>query len=339
MEWVENADLRLFNTFGVSARAKHLLRVHDQAEAEYFFKQFPEEPYLILGGGSNVLFCADWHGKVLLNAIQGKSIEWENQNELCLNVHSGENWHALVMHCVEMGWGGIENLALIPGKVGAAPMQNIGAYGVEIGDVLEFVDVLEITTGKCYRLNCADCMLGYRDSFFKQQGKNRFLILSVGFRLQKNPRIHTEYGAIRDSLEKAGIPIQKAGIADVAAAVISIRQSKLPDPLQIGNAGSFFKNPVVSDEQAEKLKQNFSGIVHFPQPDGRVKLAAGWLIEQAGFKGIRRGDAGVHAHQALVLVNYGNASGLNVLDLAHEVQEGVLNRFGVSLEAEVNCIG
>jgi len=249
---------------------------------------------------------------------------------------AGENWHEFVTYCVNEGFGGLENLSLIPGNVGSCPIQNIGAYGVEVKDSFHSLEAIDLQTGELVVFSNEECRFGYRDSIFKRDLKGKFAIWSVTFELKLNPVVHIEYGAIKQELEAMGTG--NPGIADVSNAVCSIRQKKLPDPEVLGNAGSFFKNPTVDQKFAEKLVESFPKMVFYPTGADRIKLAAGWLIEQCGWKGHREGDAGVHENQALVLVNYGNATGSNILTLAHRIQNSVYERFGVKLDMEVNVI-
>jgi len=296
----------------------------------------PANP-LILGGGSNVLFTRDIDGFVLKNEVSGIDLVHEDEEYVYIKAGAGENWHAFVLHCLDRGWAGVENLSLIPGSVGAAPMQNIGAYGVEIRDVFQELEAYDLKEQKVYTFSLNDCEFGYRESVFKRKYRDRFVILNVTFRLRREPVFHTSYGAIREELEKMGV--SQLSIRAISQAVINIRSSKLPDPKQIGNAGSFFKNPAVSNEKFESLRAEFPAIVGYPNPGSETtKLAAGWLIEQCGWKGFRRGDAGCHARQALVLVNYGGASGQEVYDLSEEILLSVERKFGVRLEREVNII-
>jgi len=288
---------------------------------------------LILGGGSNILLTRDIDGLVLKNEIRGVGVVHEDEEHVYVRVGAGEVWHPFVLYCLERDWAGVENLSLIPGSVGAAPMQNIGAYGVEIRDVFHELEAYVIDEQRVYTFSANDCEFGYRESIFKGKYKDRVVILSVTFRLNKKPVFHTSYGDIRNELERMGV--KDLNIRAVSQAVISIRQSKLPDPAKIGNAGSFFKNPTVSKEKFEALQVEFPAIVAYPRPVG-LKLAAGWLIEQCGWKGFRRGDAGCHGKQALVLVNYGNATGREIYDLSEEILFSVNEKFGVLLEREVN---
>lgn len=293
-------------------------------------------PSFILGGGSNILFTKDVDGLVIQNSIKGIETVYEDEEKVHLKVGGGEAWHQFVLYCLEHNYAGVENLALIPGLAGASPMQNIGAYGVEIKEVFHQLTAIHRATLEEVNFSNKDCEFGYRESVFKHRYKDQFIITDVTYKLSKTPTFKVEYGAIKQELEKAGV--QNLSIQAIADAVIAIRSSKLPDPKEIGNAGSFFKNPSVSKEQFEILKLKFPAIVAYENPDHTMKLAAGWLIEQAGLKGFRKGDAGVHARQALVLVNYGNASGAEVLDTCRLVQDAVHERFGVQLSPEVNIV-
>ena len=338
-EWITEASLRPFNTFGLEVKANVLLHLTNAEDLDMALATYMPEQTLILGGGSNVLFLDDWRGAVWLVGFQGIEVLRENDRQVWIEVGAGVNWHQWVLHTIQHGWGGLENLSLIPGKVGAAPMQNIGAYGVEVGERIARVDCVELQTGKRITFQGADCGFGYRTSFFKTDWKNRYLILSVTFVLDKFPVVHTGYGAIQDALRASVVDPQAANIRQVSDAIIAIRQSKLPDPWVIGNAGSFFKNPMVPERQAAALKEKFPDMVQYPESPGSTKLAAGWLIEKAGWKGFRKGDAGVHAQQALVLVNHGNATGREIYDLSCDIQTSVFNQFGVELEREVNIVG
>lgn len=338
MEILRNADLQPFNTFHVAARAKALARFRsrDELRALLAAPELKDLPRLVLGGGSNILLTRDWPGVVLLNAIEGIDMVEETDAHVVARAGAGVVWHEFVMHCVDQGWGGVENLSLIPGKVGAAPMQNIGAYGVEIKDSFHHLEALRISDGAVLRFSREECRFGYRESFFKREGKGRYIILNVAFRLQKARQVDTHYGSISAELEKRGIT--RPSIKDVSDVVIAIRRSKLPDPTALGNAGSFFKNPVVEAATAERIRARHPGMPAYPAGEGHVKLAAGWLIEQAGWKGFREGGVGVHKDQALVLVHYGGATGRDLYDLSTRVLESVKAEFGVELEREVNVV-
>jgi UDP-N-acetylmuramate dehydrogenase len=289
--------------------------------------EFKKNDNLILGGGSNVLFTKDFNGLVIKNAIKGIEIIKEDDDLVLVKCYAGENWHEFVTWCINKNYGGLENLSLIPGCTGASPMQNIGAYGVEIKDIFFDLEAINLFTGELTVFNKTDCQFGYRESVFKKQLKNQYLITSVTFQLTKKPVFNIEYGAIKQELDKMNI--KELSIKAISDAVISIRSSKLPNPKIIGNAGSFFKNPEVSVETYNRLKSEFPNIVAYSLDNSNYKLAAGWLIEQSGLKGMRIGDAGVHNLQALVLVNYGNAKGNDIFNLSTEVLEKVKDKFDV----------
>jgi len=330
-------SLKDLNTFGIDLRAKEfvVVKAHQDLFDLILKRDLTKEKFLMLGGGSNVLFTKDFEGLLLKNEISGIEVINEDAQQVWIKVGAGVVWHEFVMHCIERGWGGLENLSLIPGTVGASPIQNIGAYGVEVKDLIVEVEGVDLVQKNTRTIESQECEFAYRSSVFKTSLKNTFLITAVVFRLDKQPKLHVEYGAIKDQLSK--MKIGHPTIKDVSNAVISIRQSKLPDPNIIGNAGSFFKNPVVSAKKLNELKAIFPGIVSFPFGN-EIKLAAGWLIEQAGWKGHREGNVGCHEKQALVLVNHGNASGAEVLQLAQKIQQSVYTKFGVELEMEVNVI-
>ena len=292
---------------------------------------------MFLGGGSNVLLCNDYAGLVIRNAIKGKQIVHEDDDHVFLKVYSGESWHETVMYCVERNWGGIENLSLIPGTVGAAPMQNIGAYGVELENVFDHLEAFNLLSFELETFSKSQCAIGYRESVFKRQLKGQYFIYSVTFKLNKKPSIHADYGDIQAMLNEKGLSAETAGIKDVSDAVIHIRQSKLPDPKVLGNSGSFFKNPQITIEHFEALKIQFPDIKGYPQNDG-MKVPAGWLIEQCEWKGKRVGNTGSHAKQALVLVNYGGATGSEIYQLAQDIIQSVEDKFSIHLEPEVNIV-
>ncbi|KPZ24084.1 UDP-N-acetylmuramate dehydrogenase [Pseudomonas coronafaciens] len=330
-----DVSLKPFNTFGVNVQAQLFAEAHsddDVLEALAYSAEH-DVPLLVIGGGSNMLLSSNVQALVLRMASRGIRIVREDCAESIVEAEAGEPWHPFVQSCLELGLAGLENLSLIPGTVGAAPMQNIGAYGVEIKDVFHSLTALDRETGELREFSLDDCAFGYRDSVFKHQVA-RWLILRVRFRLTRDARLHLEYGPVRQRLNELGI--EKPTPFDVSRAICAIRSEKLPDPAVLGNAGSFFKNPVISAELYIRLQAEHPGVVGYPQPDGRVKLAAGWLIEQAGWKGFREGDAGVHTLQSLVLVNYGQASGLQLLNLARRIQADIAERFGVELEMEPN---
>lgn len=335
----ENIDLTAHNTFGIQARARYWATVRSIEEAQEIFDSslFRQHPCLVLGGGSNILLTKDFEGLVIKNAITGISRVREDDATLQLRVGSGENWHRLVMHCVGHDLGGIENLSLIPGTVGAAPMQNIGAYGVEIRDVLSEVEALEIKTGRLRKFSPEECAFGYRESVFKHELKGQYFISSVTLTLtKKDHRFNIHYGAIREVLAEKKVP--ELSLRAISDAVIDIRSRKLPDPSRIGNAGSFFKNPSVDAATFGVLQERFPGIPSFPGENGLIKVPAAWLIEQCGWKGKTLGNIGVHKHQALVLVNYGSGDGKKIWELAMDIQSSVKEKFGILLHPEVNVI-
>lgn len=321
----------------MDVKARHFCEITSLAELKEALSEAEYEKHLFIGGGSNLLLTKDYEGLVILNRIKGMMVEYEDEEQVLINVFSGENWHEFVMKCVTNNWGGVENLSLIPGTVGAAPMQNIGAYGVEITDVFERLEALNLETFELETFNRNDCQFGYRESVFKRKLAGKYFIFSVTFRLTKKHKLNIEYGDIKQTLTENGIKISEAGIADVSKAVIHIRQSKLPDPAVLGNSGSFFKNPTIGSDQFVSLKQKFPEIKGFENANG-VKVPAGWLIEQCGWKGKRVGETGSHARQALVLVNYGNAKGEEVYRLAKDIIQSVKDKFGIDLEPEVNVI-
>ncbi|MBK7029992.1 MAG: UDP-N-acetylmuramate dehydrogenase [Bacteroidales bacterium] len=334
----ENVSLKAFNTFGIEANAKYFTSISTVQDVEEISHSIvePGSKFLFLGGGSNILLTGDFDGYII--HVENAGIEKVSENEDFVRVKAaaGVNWHEFVMWCVDQGWGGLENLSLIPGNVGSSPIQNIGAYGVEMKDCFESLEAYDLETRQWVIMSKEDCRFGYRDSVFKQELKGKILIWSVSFKLSKNPVVQMEYGAIQEELKSMGVT--NAGIKEVSQAVCNIRRSKLPDPLETGNAGSFFKNPTLPAEKADFLKASYPGLVAYYLPEMKVKLAAGWLIEQCRWKGFRRGDAGVHQKQALVLVNYGTASGSEILELAEEIQQSVLEKFDVLLDMEVNII-
>jgi UDP-N-acetylmuramate dehydrogenase len=330
-------SLKPFNTFGIDVNANRFATFLSIEELNSLLSQREaNEPLLILGGGSNLLLTKDFNGLVLKNEIIGFNLIEETDTEVIVEAGAGEVWHQFVMNCIENGYAGLENLSLIPGSVGASPMQNIGAYGVEIKDAFEYLDAFEISTGELKRFKKEDCQFGYRESVFKNIYKDQFVICKVAFRLSKNPKINTSYGAIESELQKMGI--SDPTIQDVSKAVIAIRQSKLPDPAVLGNAGSFFKNPVVPESMVETIKQSYPDVPNYPAESGKRKLAAGWLIEKAGWKGKTIDTFGVHKLQALVLVNYGGSTGKQVYELSSQIIEDIQAKFGVRLEREVNIL-
>ncbi|MFJ3466301.1 UDP-N-acetylmuramate dehydrogenase [Pseudomonas sp. NPDC090201] len=330
-----DVSLKPFNTFGVEVKARWFVEAHNDSDVRDALAWASEKniEVLVVGGGSNLLLTGDIDALVLRMASRGIRITHEDCGGAIVEAEAGEPWHPFVQDMLARGLSGLENLSLIPGTVGAAPMQNIGAYGVEIKDVFHSLVALDRQTGELREFALQDCAFGYRDSVFKHQ-VGRWLILRVRFKLSFAATLHLDYGPVRQRLQEQGI--EQPTPIHVSRAICAIRSEKLPDPAVLGNAGSFFKNPVVPAELAGRIKQEHPGLVAYPQAGGQVKLAAGWLIEQAGWKGFREGDAGVHALQSLVLVNYGAATGLELLKLAQRIQADILERFGVSLEMEPN---
>ena len=333
MQFAANVDLKPFNSFGLTATAQYFSKL---SSVEELSNLNTDAPVLVLGGGSNLLFRNNVEGYVLKNEIMGIEVVREDADHVYVKAGAGENWHGFVEHCIANNWCGVENLALIPGCIGASPMQNIGAYGVEIKDVFHSLDAWHLRDQETHTFSLEDCAFGYRESVFKRKYKGQYVITHVTYRLRKTPEYHISYGAIQQELERMGV--QELSIRAVADAVIHIRRSKLPDPAIIGNAGSFFKNPEVPADSFAALRLRFPDIVGYPTSAGMVKLAAGWLIERAGWKGYRRGDAGVHAKQALVLVNYGQATGDEIYQLSEEILHSIDAQFGVQLEREVNIV-
>lgn len=333
----ENISLRPYNTFGMDKKARFFVRAqsdNDVIEA-LRFAQEKGIPLLVLGGGSNILLTKDWEGLVLKMEIKGIQVEDNSGDEVLVKVGAGENWHEFVLFCIEKGYAGVENLSLIPGTVGASPMQNIGAYGVEIKEVFDSLWAIEREELAFRKFSWEECAFGYRESVFKSELKDRYIITEVWFRLSKKPQIKTSYGAIQDTLRELGI--EQPSIRDVSEAVIQIRRSKLPDPVEIGNAGSFFKNPTIPADHFERLKSEYPNIPGYPGEEG-VKVPAAWLIEQAGWKGKRFGNIGVHSKQPLVLVNYGGGEGTDIVQLSRDIQASVKEKFGIALQPEVNFV-
>lgn len=331
----KHQSLILYNTFGIDKQAETINIIENETELEQFFAAGPAH-WLILGGGSNILLTQDVSDPVLKIDIKGIELIRQTGHSVEVKVGAGEVWHQWVLYSLAQGWGGMENLSLIPGSVGAAPIQNIGAYGVEVASVIEKVRYYDIEKKTWKEIRGSDCAFGYRDSIFKKELKGRFVITAVYFRLYKAPHtLNIGYGAIKDELNDA--PFTEYSIKDVSDAVIRIRQSKLPDPKEIGNSGSFFKNPVIGQDQFNALAKAYPRIPFYSQPDG-VKIPAAWLIEQCGWKGRRKGHCGVHDKQALVLVNYGGASGTDIYRLSGEIIQSVEEKFGIRLEREVQII-
>ena len=335
MKVLNNISLKPYNTFGIDVNARRFVQVTTVDELREVLKNTYASELFILGGGSNMLLTKDVKQTVLHINLQGREIVEETKEEVVVKAMAGENWHQFVLYCIEQDFGGIENLSLIPGNVGTAPIQNIGAYGVEIKDTFDSCTALDVQTLELKTFSREDCHFGYRDSIFKNEAKGKYIITSVSFRLsRKDHKLNTTYGSIDTFLEEKGV--KNPGIKDVSDAVISIRQSKLPDPKVLGNSGSFFKNPVVSKEALEELQKKYPEMPFYVINEEEVKIPAGWLIDRAGFKGYREGDAGVHKNQALVLVNYGNATGQDILALAHKIQERVYDMFNIKISPEVN---
>ena len=330
-----NKNLKEYNTFGISVKAEMFAVFSSIEELKQILSFRNDKKLLVLGGGSNLLLTQDFDGLVIKNEIKRFEVIEETASEVIVESGAGENWHEFVLNCIDKGFGGVENLSLIPGSVGASPMQNIGAYGVEIKDVFESLTAYHIASGEIHYFDKTKCEFGYRESIFKNKVKGEYIILTVTFRLTKNPTINSSYGAINEQLKVMGIQVPT--IKELSAAVIAIRQSKLPDPKIIGNAGSFFKNPTVDNVLLEKIQENYPDIPNYPAENGR-KLAAGWLIEKAGWKGRTFDNYGVHKLQALVLVNYGNCTGQEIFDLSSQIIQDVFEKFGVLLEREVNIL-
>lgn len=335
MKIFHNSSVKKYNTFGIDVKAKTFISVETIEDLKEVLQKNYADDLFILGGGSNMLLTRDIDSTVLHIGIKGKQIIKETVDEVYLEINAGENWHETVLWTLDNNWGGFENLSLIPGNIGTAPIQNIGAYGTEIRDNLVSVKAINVQTLELKEFSNEECLFGYRDSIFKNKAKGKYIIVSVTFRLLKNNhQIRTNYGTIHQALEEMGIT--SPTIKDVSNAVIKIRQEKLPDPTVLGNSGSFFKNPVIEKDHLEKLKNSYPEIPHYEMGKNEYKIPAGWLIEKAGLKGYREGDAGVHKKQALVLVNYGEASGREILNLAKKVQTEIKDMFGIELQPEVN---
>lgn len=338
MEIRTSYPLQFHNTFNIKVDGKFFTEVasSEQIIKAKAFAESEKAPLLILGGGSNLLFTRDYPGLVMKVMIKGIEIIEDRAEHVIVKAGAGENWDQFVAFCVEKGFGGLENLSLIPGNVGASPVQNIGAYGVEMKDHFESLEYLDLQSGKIRNFYKNDCKFDYRNSIFKKELKGKGVVISVNFKLDKTPVLKTGYGTIRNELKV--MDVKDLSVKDIRKAVIRIRESKLPDPVVIGNAGSFFKNPSVPGSIHEILAREYPRLVSFPQNKNQFKLAAGWLIDQCGWKGFRRGDAGVHKDQALVLVNYGEASGSEIFSLSEDIKTSVMNTFHVELEREVNVL-
>lgn len=338
MEIRKNYSLKKLNTFGIDARANLFADIKSTDQLRLLLEDdtYRELPKLIIGGGSNILMTDDFAGLVIKISIPGIEIIEEEAGSVLVKAGAGELWHDLVLFSVGKNLGGIENLSLIPGTVGAAPMQNIGAYGQEIGDTFERLDGFYVKDAREGSFSKEECKFGYRDSVFKNELKTKFIITSVVLRLSKNPDLKLGYGNLKNEVDKLGK--ENLSVADISGVICRIREGKLPDPARIGNAGSFFKNPEIAAGEFEKLRGEFPGIVGYPLENGNVKLAAGWLIENCGWKGKRVGNTGTHESQALVIVNYGGASGREIISLAEEIKNSVFGKFSVKLEEEINII-
>jgi len=338
MQLLENFNLKAFNTFGINVSAKMFAAFTNNHELIEILSDTTilKEQRLVLGGGSNILFTKNFDGIVLKNNLKGIELVKHDNDFYYVKCAAGEVWHELVMHCITNNYAGLENLSLIPGNVGASPMQNIGAYGVEIKDTFYELEAFHIKEKSIRKFNTEECKFGYRDSVFKRELKNQYIITSVTFKLRKNPIFNTSYGAIETELKS--MDVNTLSIQAISQAVCNIRNSKLPNPKEIGNAGSFFKNPEIPKTTFEKLKTEFPNIVGYDLENGNVKCATGWLIEQCGWRGKTFGDAGVYKLQALVLVNYGNAKGNEIFELSQKIMDSVKEKFGIELEREVNII-
>jgi UDP-N-acetylmuramate dehydrogenase len=335
MNFQSNFQLKEYNTFGIAALAKEFVAVSNITELASVLKT--NQAIFVLGGGSNMLLTQNIEKLVVHINFKGIEIVKEDENFVWVKAQAGENWHEFVLYCIKNNFGGIENLSLIPGNVGTTPIQNIGAYGVEIKDTFDSCTALKIDSQNIEIFDKETCHFGYRESIFKNELKNQYIITDVTFKLtKKNHKINTSYGAIDTELEKDNIT--NPTLKEISNAVIAIRQSKLPNPKELGNSGSFFKNPIISKSDYEKAKQNHPEMPHYVVSETKVKVPAGWLIEQAGFKGKRFGDAGIHKNQALVLVNYGNATGQELLAVSKDIQQTVFEKFRINIEAEVNVI-
>ena len=333
----ENISLKPFNTFGIEASTRYFGRFSSVEELNQILTSNKDKELLILGGGSNILLTKNFDGLTLINEIKGFEVTKNDGDSVIVKAGAGEIWHEFVLKCIENNFSGVENLSLIPGSVGASPMQNIGAYGVEIKDVFESVEAYHIPTGELHTFSKEECEFGYRESVFKRKYKGQYVIISVSYKLSLSaPKVNTSYGAIESELKEMNI--STPSIKDVSQAVINIRSSKLPNPKEIGNAGSFFKNPVISKELFDKLIVEFPTIPNYPAENDGKKIAAGWLIEQCGWKGKTLGHYGVHKLQALVLVNYKGATGTEIYELSSSIIKDVENKFGITLEREVNIL-
>jgi len=334
LKYDNNISLKNFNTFGIDVKASHFYTCENKADIVEFLQHKHKKPLFFLGEGSNVLFTCDFEGTILKPQLKGIKLIQENETYVLVEAGAGENWDEFVAYCVDKNWSGIENLSLIPGTVGSSPVQNIGAYGVEVKDVIRDVYAIDIASKREIHFDNKACNFSYRNSVFKNELKGKVIIYKVVFKLSKKPQLILDYGTVKQELEKYDV----INIQNIRKAIIDIRRSKLPDPEEIGNAGSFFKNPVVHISILHNLQKDNPEIPFYPVDDENVKLAAGWLIDQSGLKGYRKKNAGVHEKQALVLVNYGGATGEDILNLSQYVQEKVFEKFSVNLEPEVNIL-
>lgn len=335
MDIQQNISLKSYNTFGIDVKARRFVDITSLNELKKVIRS--EKYFFIISGGSNLLLTKDIDKLVIHLNTKGIEVVQENSNDILIKVQAGENWHEFVLWCIDHNYGGVENLSLIPGNIGTAPIQNIGAYGVELKDSMHNLEALEIDTLNTKTFTNKNCEFGYRNSVFKNELKGKYIITSVTFKLTKNThKLNSSYGAIRSELDKGNII--NPTIKDISKAVIAIRQSKLPDPKEIGNSGSFFKNPIISTTDFKNLQKTYPDAPHYVVSKNDIKVPAGWLVEQCGFKGKRFGDAGVHKKQALVLVNYNNATGREIFELSKKIQKTVLEKFEIQLEAEVNII-
>lgn len=337
MEILHNFSLKKYNTFGIEAKAKQFVAVHSSEDLKTILQENKSQNKFILGGGSNMLLTKDIDALVIHIDLKGKEIIKEDDDFVWVESQAGENWHEFVLWTIDQNFGGLENMSLIPGNVGTTPVQNIGAYGTEIKDTFISCEAMTRENQEIKTFTKDECHFGYRESVFKNVVKDQYVITSVVFKLTKrNHKINTSYGDISSELEKNSI--LNPTLKDISNAVIAIRKSKLPDPKELGNSGSFFKNPILLKSDFEKIHQQFPEMKYYDVSETEVKVPAGWLIEQAGFKGKRFGDAGIHKNQALVLVNYGNATGQDILNVSKDIQETIFKTFGIHIEAEVNVI-
>ncbi len=335
MQILKNISLKNYNTFGIDVKASSFIEINAISDLKSVVDN--QSDFFILSGGSNLLLTKNIEKLVIYLNIKGIEIVKQEDNDVFIKVNAGENWHEFVLWCIDRNFGGLENMSLIPGNVGTSPIQNIGAYGVELKDSMHELEALEIATGNLVTFSNESCSFGYRNSVFKNELKGKYIITSVTFKLTRETHIlNSSYGAIQSELEKE--KIKNPTIKDISNAVIAIRQSKLPDPKEIGNSGSFFKNPVILKHQFRQLQHKYPEVPHYITSDTEVKVPAGWLVEQCGFKGKRFGDAGVHKKQALVLVNYDNATGQEIFELSKRIQKTVFEKFEIQLEAEVNIL-